>query len=597
MKKQPLLILLVCFILGIFFYHYFVFNTLKIYLLLIISFLLLVFSFAKIKFLSKFKNIFLGIFFFSLGVFSHFLNSQKPKIPDFEGKQTVIFQLNRKLNSNEKYKRYEVQIINIKDFSENKIFPLNAVISVPKEEKQLDFKDFYQTEIYLNQVKAPENDFQFNYAQYLARKNIYYQSFATNEIISSPKKNLSFPEKIKQKRTKVLQNIDVSRLSKETKEFLKGIILADRTEMNSEMVSDFSKSGLVHFLAISGTHFAIIFWLILLLLKPIFPAKYRNFPIVISLFLIWGFAIFIDFGSSVVRSCLMISVYYGFVLLHRKPDLLHSLSIAGFLILINDTHQLFDVGFQLSFLAVLGIFWLNEPILEFLPQPKNKIQNFFVNIISISFSAQIATLPLVIFYFHQYSLLSIIANLVILPFSEIIIIFSLLMTVLFAFKFQFFGLNFLYEKIVEILLNSIHFFASKDWFFYKNIPINIWELLLIFIAIYYLRFVLKNTNSKAILKFSFVILLFFLLRISFNFYSSRTSETILVNNFKDKILLVKEKDKVICFIRENLNDEKVQKNIIEPFLASRRIDNFEIKKIPENTDKVIINSKVYDFKQ
>ena len=170
------------------------------------------------------------------------------------------------------------------------------------------------------------------------------------------------------------------------------------------------------------------------------------------------------------------------------------------------------------------------------------------------------------------------------------------MTILFAFKIEFFGLNFLYENIVKILLKSIHFFASKDWFFYKNIPINIFEISLIFLAIYYLRFVLKNTNSKFFLRFLFVILLFFLLRISFNFYSSKTSENVLVNYFKSNVFLVKEKDKVICFMDENSNKEKIQKNIIEPFLSSRRIDKFEVKKFPENTDKIILNSKIYDLK-
>ena len=123
----------------------------------------------------------------------------------------------------------------------------------------------------------------------------------------------------------------------------------------------------------------------------------------------------------------MISAYYGFVLLQRKPDLLHAMAIAGFAILMVDTQQLFDVGFQLSFLAVLGIYWLNEPILRYLRKPRSKVQNFLVNMVSIGFAAQLATLPLVVYYFHQYSFLSIIANLVILPFSEIIIIFSLLM--------------------------------------------------------------------------------------------------------------------------------------------------------------------------
>ena len=198
-------------------------------------------------------------------------------------------------------------------------------------------------------------------------------------------------------------------------------------------------------LAISGSHMAIIFWLILLLLKPIFPANFRCVPIVISLIFIWLFAIFIDFGSSVIRSCIMISAYYFYVLLQRKPDLLHAMAISGLAILIFDTNQLFDVGFQLSFIAVFGIFWLNEPILKYLPKPKNNVQNFLVNVVSISIAAQLATLPLVIFYFHQYSLISVIANLVVIPFSEVIIVFALLMTILLGFGFEISWLKALYR--------------------------------------------------------------------------------------------------------------------------------------------------------
>jgi competence protein ComEC len=121
-----------------------------------------------------------------------------------------------------------------------------------------------------------------------------------------------------------------------------------------------------------------------ILLKPIFPAKFRKIPILLSLILIWSFTIFIDYGSSVVRSCIMI-LRITVLFLQRKPDLLHAMAIAGFLILIFDTQQLFDVGFQLSFIAVFGIFWLNEPILKYLPKPKNKIQNFLFNVVSDEF--------------------------------------------------------------------------------------------------------------------------------------------------------------------------------------------------------------------
>ena len=286
---------------------------------------------------------------------------------------------------------------------------------------------------------------------------------------------------------------------------------------------------------------AIIFWLILLLLKPIFPANFRNAPIVISLIFIWLFAIFIDFGSSVIRSCIMISAYYFYVLLQRKPDLLHAMAISGLAILIFDTNQLFDVGFQLSFIAVFGIFWLNEPILKYLPKPKNNVQNFLVNVISISIAAQLATLPLVIYYFHQYSLISVIANLVVIPFSEIIIVFALLMTILLGFGFDIFWLNALYDSGVQLVLKVIHFFASLDVFFFKNIPMHWSEVIVLFSMIYFLRRFLTRHHLKSLIKVGFLVILFLMLRIGFNYYENSKSEILVHEFFKEKIISVKEK--------------------------------------------------------
>lgn len=584
MNKQPLLLMLLCYVLGIFFCDLIPTSIHQTVFLMSFALVFTMLSFFKVKILKELKNYSLGFLFFSVGVFSHYWHSKKSEIPNFQGKQTVVFQINKKLNSNKKYRKYEV----LAKAEGNEI---NAILYVPKEEKQLDFKNYYQTKVYINKVESPKNDFQFDYAKYLARKGIYYQSFATDEILEAPKKTLTISEKIRQKRLEILNTIDGSKLPKREREFLKGIILADRTEMDAEMVSDFSKSGLVHFLAISGTHLAIIFWLILYLLKPIFPAKFRKIPIVLSLLFIWSFTIFIDYGSSVVRSCLMITAYYSFVLLQRKPDLLHAIAIAGFAILIFDTHQVFDVGFQLSFIAVFGIFWLNEPILKNLPRPKNKIQDFLFNVISVSLAAQIATLPLVIFYFHQYSFLSIVANVIIVPFSEIIIIFSLLMTVLFAFKLEFSWLSFIYEKLVDFLLKSIHFFADQDWFFIKNIPLNWVELIILFVVIFLLRGLFLH-QSKTMLRFLGIALLFFMVRIIVDFYQFKKTETLVVENFNQKTIIQKEGNRAIFWVDKKSNNEMLKRFIIEPYITSRRIERYEIKVDPKGFSEVKIRSEL-----
>ena len=584
MNKQPLLLMLLCYVLGIFFCDLIPTSIHQTVFLMSFALVFTMLSFFKVKILKELKNYSLGFLFFSVGVFSHYWHSKKSEIPNFQGKQTVVFQINKKLNSNKKYRKYEV----LAKAEGNEI---NAILYVPKEEKQLDFKNYYQTKVYINKVESPKNDFQFDYAKYLARKGIYYQSFATDEILEAPKKTLTISEKIRQERLEILNTIDGSKLPKREREFLKGIILADRTEMDAEMVSDFSKSGLVHFLAISGTHLAIIFWLILYLLKPIFPAKFRKIPIVLSLLFIWSFTIFIDYGSSVVRSCLMITAYYSFVLLQRKPDLLHAMAIAGFAILIFDTHQVFDVGFQLSFVAVFGIFWLNTPILKNLPRPKNKIQDFLFNVVSMSLAAQIATLPLVIFYFHQYSFLSIVANVIIVPFSEIIIIFSLLMTVLFAFKLEFSWLSFIYEKLVDFLLKSIHFFADQDWFFIKNIPLNWGELIILFVVIFLLRGLFLH-QSKTMLRFLGIALLFFMVRIIVDFYQFKKTETLVVENFNQKTIIQKEGNRAIFGVDKKSNNEMLKRFIIEPYITSRRIERYEIKVDPKGFSEVKIRSEL-----
>lgn len=584
MNKQPLLLMLLCYVLGIFFCDLIPTSIHQTVFLMSFALVFTMLSFFKVKILKELKNYSLGFLFFSVGVFSHYWHSKKSEIQNFQGKQTVVFQINKKLNSNKKYRKYEV----LAKTEKNEI---NAILYVPKEEKQLDFKNYYQTKVYINKVESPNNDFQFDYAKYLARKGIYYQSFATDEILEAPKKRLTISEKIRQKRLEILNTIDGSKLPKRESEFLKGIILADRTEMDAEMVSDFSKSGLVHFLAISGTHLAIIFWLILYLLKPIFPAKFRKIPIVLSLLFIWSFTIFIDYGSSVVRSCLMITAYYSFVLLQRKPDLLHAMAIAGFAILIFDTHQVFDVGFQLSFIAVFGIFWLNEPILKNLPSPKNKIQDFLFNVISVSLAAQIATLPLVIFYFHQYSFLSIVANVIIVPFSEVIIVFSFLMTVLFAFKIEFSWLSFIYEKLVDFLLKIIHFFADQDWFFIKNIPLNWVELIILFVVIFLLRGLFLH-QSKTMLRFLGIALLFFMVRIIVDFYQFKKTETLVVENFNQKTIIQKEGNRAVFWVDKKSNKEMLKRFIIEPYITSRRIDRYEIKVDPKGFSEVKISSEL-----
>ena len=457
---------------------------------------------------------------------------------------------------------------------------------------------YYKAEVYIHQPEETKNDFQFDYKKYLARQDVYFQAYLPTDILKTEKNSILFEDKIKQKRLDILNQINHSSLSPRIQEFLKGIILADRTEMDAETVKDFNQTGLVHLLAISGSHMVIIFWITLLIFNQILPVKFRKVSIVLSILFIWTFAIFIDYGSSVMRSCLMISCYYIMVLLQRKSDLLHSLALSAFILLTFDSNQLFDVGFQLSYVAVLGIWWLTNPIKNLFRKPRFKAEKVFYEISAMTFAAQIATLPLAIYYFHQFSFVSIIANLLIIPLSEVIIVSSLLIVILIALGFS--KIPFLYKAFdifVEYILKLIHWFSNFESLMTRNISLNIFELSILFLVIYFLKFLIKDFfNPRNLLRFGFCLLTFFVVRISSNLYQYNKQEMLVHGFYKEKIISIKDKEHAIFWMKENKNEDKISDFVINPYLTSRRIKDFKINYIPAGSEAFVYCGKHYDLK-
>lgn len=589
LDRQPLLILVISFILGIFFQDKFSFEQNSILIILLFSFLFFGLLFLRNQILFKLRNVFLVSLFFGLGISFHFYNQLNDGKFNLKTNETIVFKVSKKLNSNEKYKKYEV-------FAEVENQSFKAIVSVEKDHKELDFNHYYKAKAYIVQPKSPEHDFQFDYSKYLQRKNIYYQCFINGEISSVTRNDLSFSEKIKQKRLETLQKIDDSKMNFRSREFLKGIILADRTEIDSETVQDFNRSGLVHFLAISGTHIVVIFGMFYFLMMRFSSVKFKKYAIIISLIFIWIFAVFIGFGNSVVRSCIMISVYFIYVLLQRKPDLLHSMALSAFIILMIDTQQIFDVGFQLSFLAVFGIYWLNQPILKYLPRQDNYFKKLIYNTISISIAAQLATLPLVLYYFHQFSLISILANFFIVPFSELIIVFSFLMTALIGFNLDFAIVNLIYDFVIQILLKIIHWFAGFDNVFFENIPLNLTEVFALFGIVYFLRFLLNKISLKNISNLILAVFVFLIVRISFNVFENQRDDFLVHHYKKETIISIKKGNRVEFWLSSNKDKSKIQQYIINPYLSSRRIKNIEVKNIPTSARMVKFNNQIYQLK-
>jgi len=590
LNRQPLLILSVCFILGIFFQDKMLLDRTIVYIVSASGVIIFLSYFFNSYFLHKTKAILLGLMFFGAGIILHFFNTFLSGNLSVPQNGTVFFKISKKLNSTEKNKKYEAVI---RAGKEN----FNAVAYIPKTNKELDFEHYYKAEAYLSRTKSPQHNFLFDYARYLKRKNIEYQCYISKSISSAERGDLSLNERIRQHRLEILQKINQVDMSPKSREFLKGIILADRTEMDSETVQDFNRSGMVHLLAISGTHIVVIFGMFYFLLTRFSPLRFRKYAVISSIVFIWLFAVFIGFGNSVMRSCIMLTVYFVYVLLQRKPDLLHSLSLSAMIILLVDTQQLFDVGFQLSFLAVLGIFWLNQPLLKYFPRQNNYLKKIICNTITISLSAQLATLPLVLYYFHQFSLVSVPANILIVPFSEILIVFSFLMTVLIGLKIDFTWINFIYDGSIQVLLNLIHWFSERNMLFYSNVAMNIAEVISLSIIVYMLRPLVLKINFKNLTRVAAMVLVFFIIRTGFSIFENQKEEILLHDFNKAKVLSVKKGSKACFWIAKSSDKKKILRFIAGPYCSSRRIQTLEIKTFPETAEKVVYNGRIYDLKK
>ncbi|KMQ59368.1 hypothetical protein ACM46_19845 [Chryseobacterium angstadtii] len=589
MNQQPLLILAVCFILGIFFQDQLMLGKVGVGIIAAGCFLILLLYFFHSYFLHQIKTVLLGLLFFGTGIVLHFFNTFSFTELPASRNETIVFKISKKLNSTEKNKKYEAFVeVDGKSF--------NSVLYIPKTGKELDFNHYYKAQAYISKPKSPQYDFQFNYAGYLKRKGIEYQCYLSKEISSATRNDLNVSERIQQQRFEILQKIDKTQMSPKTREFLKGIILADRTETDAGTVQDFNRSGMVHLLAISGTHIVVIFGMFYFVLTRFCPLWFRKYAVISCISQIWFFAAFIGFGNSVVRSCIMLTVYFVYVLLQRKPDLLHSLSLSAMIILIADTWQIFDVGFQLSFLAVLGIFWLNQPLLKYFPKQDGYFKKLLFNAVTISLSAQLATLPLVLYYFHQFSLVSIPANILIVPFSELIIVFSFLMTILIALRMDFGFIQMIYDTSIQMLLKLIHWFAESDLLFFSNIPMNLVEVFIALAIVYELRPSLLKFSLKNSMKLAKIMVLFFIVRTGFSVFENQRQE-ILIHDFGvNKVLSVKVGNRAVFWVAENSDRKKLVSFVTAPYCSSRRVRKVEIKTFPNMVQKAIYNGKIYDLK-
>ena len=330
----------------------------------------------------------------------------------------------------------------------------------------------------LYQHSSAKNPNQFDYGKYLENKQIYAQMYAdVSEIkIGSiiEKDVWYYTSKL---RAKIIRNLEKSNFNKAELHVAIALILGQQQDISPEIIKDYQYAGAVHILSVSGLHIGFILLFVTFLLQPFPNTRLGSFiKLIIILLSLSSFGFIAGLAPSVLRSVTMFSFVAIGMYLRRSTNIFHTLLVSMLLILLFQPSFLFDVGFQLSYLALFFILWL-QPLFAQLWTPQYKIVNYFWEILTVSFAAQIGTLPLSIYYFHQFPGLFFVTNLVIIPFLSVIMGFGVLVMVLAAFDNVPHFLAKSLEWSIYILNKIINSIASLEQFIFRDIPFN-WQLLL-----------------------------------------------------------------------------------------------------------------------
>lgn len=320
--------------------------------------------------------------------------------------------------------RFEVDV---KQFGhENKwtSYPVKALIYLPDSLSDIPQPgDLLLVKGRLERPAPPANPGQFDYAQYLRNRGILVTAFVNDRsyklISSGSRKSPSYwPEAVSEWADSQFR-VYVS--DPAAYGLVKAMLLGRRDDLGAEQVGDYVISGAVHILSVSGMHVAIIFLAISMALGWVRRWQFGKWVYLFLMAALLGFyALVTGLPPSVQRAALMCMVLVIAEVAERKHNPMNTLAFSALIILLVDPCALYDVGFQLSYLAMTGIFLFYEPVYGLL-NPANRVLKFVWQVTALAFAAQIATFPLSIVYFHQFPTYFWLVNPLVVAFTNILL--------------------------------------------------------------------------------------------------------------------------------------------------------------------------------
>ena len=336
----------------------------------------------------------------------------------------------------------------------------------------------------LKNIKNSGNPAGFNYARYMAFQQIFQQCYLKKSdwifiqnTGGNPVKKALFDT-----RDFVIKVIDRYIPGENESALAKALLIGYRVDLDKDLVQAYSNAGVVHLIAISGLHLALIYGLLLwVTLRIPLLKKEKISRIIVILLSLWFFAFLTGASPSVLRAAVMFSFISIGSIFQKRSSVYNSLCASAFFLLCFDPYLLWNVGFQLSYLAVVGIVALQKSIYNWL-YFKNKILDYTWKLASVSIAAQVFTIPLCFYYFHQLPLLFLIANIIVIPLATIALWGCIALIMVSSLGI----LPFYFGKLVGIFLYAMNYSVRSvnalPFLLWNNVSISVWETILLYLV-------------------------------------------------------------------------------------------------------------------
>lgn len=311
-------------------------------------------------------------------------------------------------------------------------------------------------------ISPPRNPNEFDYQCFLGYANIYHQHVVQGKHVCilahrPPNPLKAFSLKLRNHFEHTLaQSIN----NKEARGIALALLLGIKDELDFTMKEAYTNAGVMHILAVSGLHVGMLYWFLRVLLER-FPSirRLRWFVLIASLSVLWLYALITGLSPSAMRATTMLTFIIVAQTLDRQHNMYNSLSASAFVLLLFDPLLIFAVGFQLSYLAVLGIVYLQPKINRWWAFDHWLLDKLWA-LSSVSLAAQLATTPISLYYFHQFPTYFLITNWVVVPAAFFIVGTGLLVLLTSFWKGLSACAGWLLEKII-LLVNQFIYEINK----------------------------------------------------------------------------------------------------------------------------------------